>query len=303
MADLAETTLSDGAARPAASADDVRHPFRGLIRRPGFVLPAILVLLLVIIAIFPGPVAGLFGHGDPTVCDLSASEDPPTSGHPFGFDIQGCDLYANVVYGTRSSLAVGVITTALALALALVIGLVAGLVGGWADFLLSRLTDVFLGFPFLLGAIVVLNSAGQRSVWTVSLTLALFGWPTMARLMRSSVRSVRSAEYVLAARTMGLGWWRIVTRYVLPGSIAPVLVVATITIGGVIVAESSLTYLGIGLQAPAISWGLQLSDASDQFQNAPHLLWFPSLFLAVTVLSIISLGDTLRAALDPKQRS
>ncbi|MBA8794194.1 ABC-type dipeptide/oligopeptide/nickel transport system permease subunit [Friedmanniella endophytica] len=299
MAELTEVVVPDLATDP----EDVRRPFRGLVRRPGFVVPAVLVLVLMIIALLPGPVAGLFGHGDPTVCDLGSSGDPPRAGHPFGFDIQGCDLYANVVYGTRSSLAVGVLTTVLALALALVIGLVAGLIGGWADFLLSRLTDIFLGFPFLLGAIVVLNSVGQRSVLTVSMTLALFGWPTMARLVRGSVRSVRGADYVLAAHTMGLGWWRVVTRYILPGAVAPVLVVATITVGGVIVAESSLTYLGIGLQAPAISWGLQLSDASDQFQNAPHLLWFPSLFLAVTVLSIISLGDTLRAALDPKQRS
>jgi ABC-type dipeptide/oligopeptide/nickel transport system permease subunit len=295
VAELVETTIP---VVPGPS----RRPFRGVLRRPSFLVPAVAVLLLALVALLPGPVAGLFGHGDPLVCDLGSSGDPPTGGHPFGFDIQGCDLYANVIYGTRTSIAVGLLATVLALAVALVVGVLAGLFGGWPDFLLSRLTDVFLGFPFLLGAVVVLNSVGQRSVGSVSLVLALFGWPTMARLVRSSVRSVRGADYVLAARTMGLGEWRIIRRYVLPGSLAPVLVVATITVGGVIVAESTLTYLGIGLQAPAISWGLQLADAASQFQNAPHLLYFPGAFLAITVLSIISLGDTLRTALDPRQR-
>jgi len=296
VADLVEAPIAVVAVRTG------RRAFRGIWRRPSFWLPAVVVVLLTLVAVFPGPVAGLFGHGDPTVCDLGSSGAPPTSGHPFGFDIQGCDLYANVIHGTRSSLSVGVLATAAALAVAMVVGVAAGLLGGWADFLLSRLTDVFLGFPFLLGAVVVLNSVGHRSVGAVALVLALFGWPTMARLVRSSVRTVRGADHVLAARTMGIGEWRILTRYILPASVAPVLVVATITVGGVIVAESSLTYLGIGLQAPAISWGLQLADASSQFQLAPHLLYFPGAFLAVTVLSIISLGDTLRTALDPRQR-
>ncbi|NIJ06126.1 ABC transporter permease [Frigoribacterium faeni] len=279
-----------------------RRPLRRAVRRPGFVVPAAVVLLLVLMAVLPGPIAGLFGNGDPRVCELGLSGADPRAGHPFGFDLQGCDVWANVVHGTRASLAVGLLTTVLSVVVAVVVGTAAGLWGGVVDAALSRLTDVFLGFPLLLGAVVVLNSAGERSVVTVSLVLALFGWPTMARLVRGSVRSVRQADFVLAARTMGLSTWRIVTRYVLPSSLSPVLVVATITVGGVIVAESSLTYLGIGLEAPAISWGLQLSAASGQFQNAPHLLVFPALFLAVTVLSIISLGDTLRAALDPRRQ-
>jgi len=279
-----------------------RRPLRRAVRRPGFVVPAAVVLVLVLMAVLPGPIAGLFGNGDPRVCELGLSGADPRAGHPFGFDLQGCDVWANVVHGTRASLAVGLLTTVLSVVVAVVVGTAAGLWGGVVDAALSRLTDVFLGFPLLLGAVVVLNSAGERSVVTVSLVLALFGWPTMARLVRGSVRSVRQADFVLAARTMGLSTWRIVTRYVLPSSLSPVLVVATITVGGVIVAESSLTYLGVGLEAPAISWGLQLSAASGQFQNAPHLLVFPALFLAVTVLSIISLGDTLRAALDPRRQ-
>jgi ABC-type dipeptide/oligopeptide/nickel transport system permease subunit len=286
---------------PSASASR-RTAWHRALRRPAIIVPAAVLLILVAIALFPAAFAGLFGHGDPRACDLDASGLGPMPGHPFGLDLQGCDVYANVIYGTQSSLSVGVLTTVLAAIAAVVVGTLAGLYGGAIDWILSRLTDVFLGFPFLLGAIVVLTSVGQRSVLSVSIVLALFGWPLMARLARGSVRSVGKADYVLAARTMGIGTWRIVTRYVLPNALAPVLVVATITVGSVIVAESSLTYLGIGLEAPAISWGLQLASASSQFQNSPHLLLFPSIFLAVTVLSIITLGDALRSTFDPKRQ-
>jgi ABC-type dipeptide/oligopeptide/nickel transport system permease subunit len=274
-----------------------------VIRRPSVIIPVVALSVLSLIAMFPAVFAGLFGNGDPRVCDLSRSIDGPEPGHPFGFDVQGCDVYANVIYGTQSSIAVGVLTTVLALVVAVVLGVIAGTRGGWADSVISRLTDVFLGFPFLLGAIVVLNSVNQRTVMTVSMVLALFSWPLLARLVRSSVRSVGQSEYVLAARTMGLSTWRVIVRYILPNAIAPVVVVATIMIGSVIVSESTLTYLGIGLESPAISWGLQLASAQSKFQLAPHLLLFPSIFLAITVLSVIVLGDSLRAALDPRRNT
>lgn len=279
-----------------------RNPWRGLLRKASFWIPAGVLAVLGIIALFPALFAGLFGNGDPRVCDLGSSGKPPTDGHPFGFDLQGCDVYANVIFGTQASITIGVLTTVIAVVVAIVIGTAAGMYGGVIDWMLSRLTDVFLGFPFLLGAVVVLNTIGDRSVISVSLVLALLGWGTMARIVRGSVRSVRGADFVLAARTMGISGWRIVLRYVLPNSLAPLFVVATIAVGATIVAESSLTFLGIGLRAPAISWGLQLSSAAGQFQNSPHLLIFPAAFLAVTVLSIITLGDTLRGALDPRRQ-
>ena len=288
-------------ATPARRA--ARGTWRRVLRQPGAFIPLAVLAILLLIAAVPALFAGIFGNGDPRVCDLGNSIKGPEPGHPFGFDVQGCDVYANVIYGTQSSIIVGVLTTVLALAVAVTLGTIAGTRGGWADALISRLTDVFLGFPFLLGAIVVLNSVPERNVVTVSLVLALFSWPLLARLVRSSVRGVSQTEYVLAARTMGLGWWRVVSKYILPNSLAPVMVVATIMIGSVIVSESSLTYLGIGLQSPAISWGLQLASAQSKFQLAPHLLIFPSIFLAVTVLSVIVLGDTLRAAFDPRRRS
>lgn len=293
--------MADPTILPASPAAAPSRGIRTLLRRPLFWVPVAVLSVLVLMSLFPALFAGLFGNGDPRACDLRNSAAQARPGHPFGFDLQGCDIWANVVYGTQSSITVGVLATLIALVIAVVLGTAAGLYGGIIDWLISRLTEVFLGFPFLLAAIVVLNSIGERNVWTVSAVLGVFGWPTMARLVRSSVRSIRSSEYVLAARTMGLGSARIVMRYVLPNSLSPVFILATIAIGAVIVAESSLTYLGVGLQPPAISWGLQIAAGSRIFQSAPHVLLLPSVFLAATVLSVIVLGDALRAATDPRR--
>jgi oligopeptide transport system permease protein len=279
-----------------------RHSWRSVLRRWNVVVPSVVIVLLLLIALFPALFAGIFGHGDPRACNVSQSLEPPQAGHPFGFDVQGCDVYANVIYGTQSSLAVGVLGTVVALIIALALGTLGGLGARAVDWTVSRLTDIFLGFPFLLGAIVVLTAIGQRSVLTVSLVIALFSWPTMARLMRSSVRGIRNADYVSAAVTMGIPRSRIIARYIIPNAIAPMLVIGTLSVGAVIVGESTLTYLGIGLQPPAISWGLQLAGASARFQLAPWLLIFPGTFLAVTVLAITALGDALRIAFDPRRQ-
>ncbi|HEX3814000.1 MAG TPA: ABC transporter permease [Mycobacteriales bacterium] len=285
--------------RQATLLADAWHDLR---RNPIFLIGGFIVLVMLAVAAFPGLFAGWFGHGDPRVCVLGRSGDPSSGGHPFGFDMQGCDVYANVIYGARASVSVGVLVTAMSLALAMTLGSIAGFYGKLIDTLLSRLTDIFFGFPFILGALVVLTSFDTRNVWTVSLVLALFGWPTMTRLMRSTVLSVKQMDYVTAARGLGASDWRIIRKHILPNAIAPVIVIATITIGSVIVAEASLTFLGVGLQAPAISWGLQLANAQNNFQTHPHLLLYPSIFLSVTVLSFILLGDVIRDALDPRLR-
>ncbi|GAA2602646.1 ABC transporter permease [Dactylosporangium fulvum] len=290
--------------QPAEDLDFSPRPralWRTLLRKPGFVIPAIVLLGLFVVSIFPGWAAGFFGHADPRACDLLNSAAGPSAGHPFGRDVQGCDVYANVIYGTRTSISIGFLTTTLATLTAAIAGTIAGSIPGVVDAFVSRIMDICLGFPFLLGAIVLLSTVRQRNVASVSVILALFAWPMMARLVRSSVRSVRALDYVAAGRLIGISTWRLSTRYVLANSIAPLVVVATTTVGAIIVAESSLTYLGVGLQPPTISWGLQLAAAQSSFQQHPHLLIYPATFLAVTVLCIITLGDSLRAALDPKQ--
>jgi ABC-type dipeptide/oligopeptide/nickel transport system permease subunit len=282
------------AARTGALAD--------LVRRPRFLLPAGGVLLLCLLAAFPGAFSGWFGHGDPRVCSLADSSLGPRAGHPFGFDVQGCDLYSNVVYGARNSISIGLLTTAVTLVVAIVLGSLAGYLGGLTDMVISRVMDVFFGFPTLIGMIVVLQTFTVHSVTSVSLVLALFSWPILTRVMRSAVLQTGSLDHIAAARSIGASPGRILLRHVIPNSLTPVAVLAGLNIGSVITAESGLTFLGVGLQAPAISWGIQLNTAQEYFTEHPNLLLFPALFLSIAVLSFVLVGDCLRDAFDPERR-
>lgn len=273
--------------------------WRYLRTNPLFLIGLAIMVVMVSMALVPK----LFARGvDPTDCDLSLSRQRPSAAHWFGMDLQGCDYYANVVYGARTSVAIGVLTVIGVLLIGVLIGAVAGYFGGWADAVLARLTDVFFGIPLFLGALILLTVSPRRSVWTVSLALIVFGWMTAMRLVRSSVVAIRGSDYVLAAQALGASSGRILVRHILPNALAPVLIYATIAVGTFISAESALTYLGIGLQAPEISWGLQINVAQSLIGSSPHLLFFPALFLSLTVLGFILLGDALRDALDPKRR-
>jgi oligopeptide transport system permease protein len=265
-------------------------------------LPSALVGLILLVAAFPGLFSGLFGNGDPRACDLRLGKQGPTAGHPFGFDIQGCDLYANVVYGARSSVLIGLLVTLGCVLIAMLLGVVSAYYRGWVDMLIGRLMDIIFGFPALVGMIVILTTIQRRDALTVSGVLILFSWPASTRLMRASALSCVNLDYVRAAVALGAGPVRVMTRHVLPNSLAPLLAVTSLNIGVVITAESALTFLGVGLKTPAISWGVQLNMAQDSFLNYPHLLLFPSLFLSVTVLGFVLLGDAVRHRLDPKSR-
>ncbi|MCL2553502.1 MAG: ABC transporter permease [Actinomycetia bacterium] len=291
-----------GPATPAPARPAEPGTFSRLMRRPRFFLPLAMVVLLCAMAAVPSAFAGWFGHGDPHQCSLEHSGQGPTSGHPFGFDVQGCDLYSNVVHGARDSLSIGLLTTALTLVVAVVLGSLAGFFGSVTDMAISRLMDVFFGFPMLVGMIVVLETFSVHSILSVSLVLALFSWPVLTRIMRSSVLATRGLDYVTAARELGAGPLRILLRHVIPNAIMPVAVLTSITIGGVITAEASLTFIGVGLTAPSISWGVQLNSAQQYFTVHPGLLVFPALFLSLAVLSFVLLGDCLRDAFDPRLR-
>lgn len=261
-----------------------------------FWISAVIVAFFAFIAIFPGVVAGLFGNGNPRVCDLAFSGLGPAPGHPFGYTIQGCDLYASVIHGARASIGVGVITTLGCGIIAVVLGILAGYFGGWIDSVISRFSEIVFAVPMLLGAIVILNSLESRSVLLLSLVLILFAWPISMRVMRSSVMSVRKSSYITAAVAVGMSTPKVLMKHVLLNTLGPVLVLATLQIGGIISAEATLTYLGIGLQPPAQSWGLQLSSAQSYFVGAPHLLIFPALALTVAVTGFVVLGEALRSA-------
>ncbi|MDY7083817.1 MAG: ABC transporter permease [Actinomycetota bacterium] len=272
--------------------------WRELRRDPFFLISGSVVVVFMLMAAFPG----LFTRTDPRACDLSRSLAPASWAHPFGYDVLGCDYYSRVVYGARASIAVGILVALGTVAVAVVLGSLAGYYRGPADTAISRFTDVVFGLPFVLGAIVLLSTVGSRGIVQVGLVLVALGWPTMTRLMRSSVMTVLGADHISAARALGASDPRIIATHVLPNSIAPVLVYATIYVGIIISAEATLSFLGVGLQLPAISWGLMISDAQFRIGQAPHLLLWPGLFLSLTVLSFILMGDALRDALDPKLR-
>ncbi|AXI79270.1 ABC transporter permease [Peterkaempfera bronchialis] len=278
--------------------------WRDLRRNPFFIVSGLVILVLLVITVWPG----LFTSVSPRDGDLAQHYlAKPNYGHFFsgewfGFDGQGRSIYARVIYGARASVIVGVCVTAAVTLLGGLVGLLAGYFGGWMDTLLSRLTDIFFGIPMLLGALVVLNAFTHRTVWTVVLALAVLGWTQIARVMRGSVITVKQADYVTAARALGAGTWRIMLRHIVPNAIAPVIVVATIALGGYISTEATLSYLGIGLADPTISWGIDISSAKDVLRVAPHALFFPAGMLSITVLAFIMLGDAVRDALDPKLR-
>ncbi|WP_306328582.1 ABC transporter permease [Streptomyces venezuelae] len=273
-------------------------------RNPYFIVASVLIFFLLLIAAFPG----LFTSASPTKGDLVkhflGKPELGSIGSEgwLGYDGQGRSVYARLIYGTRASIIVGVCVTAIVTLVGGVMGMLAGYFGGWIDAVLSRVTDIFFGIPFLLGAMVVLQSFVDRTVWVVVFALAFLGWTQMARVMRGAVITVKHADYVHAAKALGAGTTRILFRHILPNAMAPVIVVATIALGGYISAEATLSYLGLGLAAPTVSWGVDISTGVDQIRVAQHILLWPSIMLSITVLAFIMLGEAVRNALDPKLR-
>jgi oligopeptide transport system permease protein len=267
-----------------------------------FWIATVLVVIILLMAIWPS----LFTSADPRACSLSRQHHGPSGGAFFGYDFQGCDVYARTIYGARNSITVGVCATLIAGIIGLIFGLASGFYGGATDALLSRFVDIMLGIPFLLGAIVLarrLSADPQNNgVVAVTVTLGVLGWTTGARVMRSSVISSKNQDYVAAARMLGAGPGRLMFRHIVPNSIASFVVVLTILLGINIASEATLSFLGIGLKGDAISWGIAIAEAGSYVRVAPAPLIWPSIFLAATVLAFIMLGDAVRDAFDPKLR-
>ncbi|HEY9440559.1 MAG TPA: ABC transporter permease [Streptomyces sp.] len=289
----------DGTGGPAEKPRSLwSDAWRDLRRNPVFVVSALIILFLVIISIWPQ----LIADGDPLQCDLGKAQEGSQPGHPFGFDGQGCDVYTRTVYGARTSVTVGVCATLGVSLLGGVLGGLAGFSAGKPDAVLSRITDIFFGIPVVLGGLVFLSVVSSSTVWPVVGFIVLLGWPQIARIARGSVITVKQNDYVQAARALGASNSRMLLRHITPNAIAPVIVVATIALGTYISLEATLSYLGVGLKPPAVSWGIDISAASPYIRNAPHMLLWPAGALAVTVLAFIMLGDAVRDALDPKLR-
>jgi oligopeptide transport system permease protein len=273
--------------------------WRKLHRRPKFVVAAVLILLIVLVALFPA----LFTHTDPSYADPSQSLRSPSSAHWFGTDLQGHDIYTRTVYGARASVTVGLGATLLVFLIGGALGALAGFYGGWLDAVVSRVTDIFFGLPLLLAAIVLMQVLHHRTVWTVIAILALFGWPQIARIARGAVLEVRSADYVLAAKALGLSRFQTLLRHAMPNAVGPVIAMSTIALGAFIVTEATLSYLGVGLPTSVVSWGGDINLAQTRLRAGSPILFYPAGALATTVLAFMMMGDALRDALDPASRA
>ncbi len=275
---------------------------------------ATFIVLLVLLAIFAPLVVKLFGlpspgTQNPNLTDAFGTPIGPSGAHPFGVDPLGEDVLSRVIYGSRVSLEVGLLGTALATLVGVTLGLVAGFYRGWVDTLLSRITDVVLSFPILLfglgiGAACAVNGclggALQPGVGVVIMIIVISGWTFIFRIVRGQVLSLREKEFVEAARSLGASNRRIMFGEILPNLVAPIIVYASLLIPQNILFEAALSFLGVGVKPPTSSWGQMISDATSNFQNVWWYMLFPGIALLLTVLAFNLVGDGLQDALNPK---
>jgi len=275
--------------------------WRDMRRRPMFYISGVLIILVILVALFPG----WFTQVSPTLnCLLVNSNGGPVAGHPLGFTKQGCDIYSRIIHGTSTSLSVGIIVTILTAGLGIVFGAFAGFYGRWLDAVLSRVGDIFFAIPYILAAVVIMSVfSAYRNIAVISLAIGLFAWPSTARVLRAEILRVKNADFVMASTAIGVSKFKILMRHVLPNSIAPVIVITTLSLAAAIVAEATLSFLGVGLPTSFMSWGNDISQAQSDLRNAPQTLIYPSLALTITALSFIMMGEVLRDALDPKARA
>jgi peptide/nickel transport system permease protein len=264
-------------------------------RRPAMVGLAV-VLLFIVMALF----APWIAPHDPVATSWGAIRKAPSAAHWFGTDEIGRDVLSRVIWGTRASLLAGVVSVSISLLLGVPIGLAAGFIGGLVDGLISRLTDAFLACPFLILAIALAAFLGP-SLTNAMIAIGVSATPIFVRLTRAQVINVKVEEYVEAARALGNPPWRIALRHVLPNVTAPLIVQATLAIAAAVIAEASLSFLGLGQQPPDPSWGSMLNTAKNYVDQAPWMAVWPGLAIFLLVLAFNLVGDGLRDALDPRQ--
>lgn len=257
---------------------------------------------VLLVALVAGALAApILAPSSPVQTDLTQKLVPPGRVHPFGTDHFGRDMVSRLLFGARVSLAVGLVVVVISMALGLSLGLVAGYFGGLADNVIMRIVDGLLTFPPILLAVAVMGSLGQE-LRNLILALALVYAPVFARLVRGSTLAVKEELYVSAAVATGASSRRVLLRHILPNVLGPIVVQATVSFSQAILAEASLSFLGLGTQPPTPSWGRDLSEARRYLADAPWLVVFPTLAIMISVLSLNSIGDGLRDALDPRAR-
>jgi ABC-type dipeptide/oligopeptide/nickel transport system permease subunit len=256
------------------------------------------VILLVSLAVL----APLIAPYDPNEVDTKLRGAAPSWDHWLGNDDIGRDILSRIVYGTRVALIVGLGATSIAVTIGVLVGATAGYFGGKVDFVFSRLIDTLMAFP-LLALLLTLSTVFGPSLRNVVIVIGCIVWASYARVVRAEVLSLRERDYVLAARAIGTPDRQIITRHLIPNALGPVIILASLAVGGIIILESALSFLGLGVQRPTASWGTMLSDGRDYLSNYPHIAIMPVVAIALTVLAFNLLGDGLRDALDPRQKS
>lgn len=289
-------TKTGPSANPLASF--FRDPlWQRLAKRKSALVGLAVVLLMVSVAIF----APLLAPYDPTAQSWTAVRKAPSAAHWFGTDEAGRDILSRIIWGARASLMAGLTSVGIAMAIGVPLGLAAGFLGGFVDGLISRFTDAMLACPFLILAIALAAFLGP-SLTNAMLAIGITATPFFIRLTRGQVLSIKGEDYVEAARAMGNPQWRVAARHILPNILPQLMVQATLTIAMAIIAEASMSFLGLGLQPPAPSWGSMLNSAQRFLSNAPWMALWPGIAIFATVLSFNLLGDGLRDALDPRSR-
>ncbi|MDX5356876.1 MAG: ABC transporter permease [Rhodobacterales bacterium] len=270
--------------------------WRSLRRNPSAIVGAVIVIPIILLAVF----APLLPIADPTATSWTAIRLPPSAQYWLGTDEIGRDILSRMIWGARASLLAGVISVAIALVTGVPLGLLAGYFGGWVDMVISRITEALLAMPFLIMAIALAAFLGP-SLTNAMIAIGLSAMPIIIRLTRGQVLAVKAEDYVEGARAVGLNHVEIMGRYILPNIVPPIIVQATLTVATAIIAEASLSFLGLGQQAPAPSWGSMLNTAKNFLTQAPTYALFPGLAIFLVVVGFNLLGDGLREALDPRE--
>jgi peptide/nickel transport system permease protein len=274
-----------------------RQPvWRRLLRHPGFVVGALIVIVVVSASAF-APVLTPHGVDARNIRNRFA---PPSSTYLMGTDNFGRDTFTRILHGGRVSLRVAVAAVGLAACIGILLGAVAGYLGGVADLVIMRTVDVFLAFPPILLALLLVAAIGTGAT-SVTLALGLIYWTAYARVVRSSILALRNEDFVEANRALGAPWYRTLFAHVLPNALAPVIVVASVGLGSAVTAEAALSFLGLGIQPPTPSWGSILNTGLQFLRSTPYLSTFPGLAIMITVLGFNLLGDGLRDVLDPRR--
>jgi len=284
-----------GVAPPAARSGPRSHPLRRLLRRPAAAAGLVMIVSFVALALL----APLVSPYDPLATSWTAVRKAPSAAHWFGTDEIGRDVLSRVIWGARASLLAGVVSVLISLTIGVPIGLLAGYAGGKVDVLISRLTDAVLACPFLILAIALAAFLGP-SLTNAMVAIGVSATPVFIRLTRGQTLAIKAEEFVLAARAIGNPPWRVALAHVLPNVVPALVVQGTLAIAAAVIAEASLSFLGLGQQPPAPSWGSMLNTAKNYIDNAPWMAIWPGLWIFVLVLSFNLVGDGLRDALDPR---